>query len=375
MNTPATALGRNPDDLDFDDLVREGLALLPAYAPEWTDHNPSDPGVTLVELLAYFSDILLYRIGRVTPAAKLQFLRLLKGEHDFDGLASDAAGRTRGIVDPAAELKRAIDETVRELAHMDCAVTPRDFERLALDVAQRVLRERRVRVRCIANADLSGGRMRTGAVDARGHVSVVITPPAGVPPHEAARLRDAVRTHLLPRCLLTTRLHVVAPVELVAGIGFQVALWPGVSIEAALAQIAIALRERFGAGGDEGDADGEAPAFGAPLHLSEIAAAIDRVAGVDYVENVTVFTLGTELDAPDANLGVQIGASSTVGVDTRIGGQGALGATRLIRDSEGTLASVVLQPWEVLRVVLVPEGVHAIGRGRDGEREGGREHG
>ena len=52
MNTPATALGRNPDDLDFDDLVREGLALLPAYAPEWTDHNPSDPGVTLVELLA-----------------------------------------------------------------------------------------------------------------------------------------------------------------------------------------------------------------------------------------------------------------------------------------------------------------------------------
>jgi hypothetical protein len=90
---------------------------------------------------------------------------------------------------------------------------------------------------------------------------------------------------------------------------------------------------------------------------------------------VTVLTLGTEPDASDANLGVQIGASSTVGVDTRIGGPGGLGATRLIRDSEGTLASVVLQPWEVLRVVLVPEGVHAIGRGRDGEREGGREHG
>ena len=63
----------------YDELVREGLALIPAWAPEWTDHNPSDPGVTLVELLAYFSEILAWRALRVTPDARLQLLRLLEG--------------------------------------------------------------------------------------------------------------------------------------------------------------------------------------------------------------------------------------------------------------------------------------------------------
>ena len=30
----------------------EARALIPRYAPEWTDHNDSDPGITLAQLLA-----------------------------------------------------------------------------------------------------------------------------------------------------------------------------------------------------------------------------------------------------------------------------------------------------------------------------------
>ena len=67
------------DDRTFDDLVAEGVTLLPTLAPEWTNHNPSDPGITLLELLAYFTELLVYRLGRVTPASKLQFLKLLGG--------------------------------------------------------------------------------------------------------------------------------------------------------------------------------------------------------------------------------------------------------------------------------------------------------
>ncbi|HXZ10723.1 MAG TPA: hypothetical protein VEI25_21940, partial [Paraburkholderia sp.] len=128
--SPAAAA---PDARNFDDLVREGLALLPVYAPEWTNHNPSDPGVTLVELLAWLADILLYRTARVTPAAKLQFLRLLRGAAwpDWTHLAGKVAAKDLDA------LQRALDDAVRDLAQVDCAVTAGDFERLALAAIQR----------------------------------------------------------------------------------------------------------------------------------------------------------------------------------------------------------------------------------------------
>ena len=40
------------DDRSYDDLIAEARALIPAFAPEWTDHNPSDPGIALLELFA-----------------------------------------------------------------------------------------------------------------------------------------------------------------------------------------------------------------------------------------------------------------------------------------------------------------------------------
>src|SRR5688572_15768208 len=75
MNTLMPTL----DDRTFDDLVGEAITLLPTLAPEWTNHNPSDPGITLIELLAYFTEILVYRLGRVAPTTRLQFLKLLGG--------------------------------------------------------------------------------------------------------------------------------------------------------------------------------------------------------------------------------------------------------------------------------------------------------
>jgi hypothetical protein len=368
--TPAAAL----DDRDFDDLVREGIALLAVYAPQWTDHNPSDPGITLIELLAYFSDGLLYRIGRITPAAKLQFLRLLKGSPDYDLMLPPETGTepTPGIVDPSVELKRAIDEAVSELAHMDCAVTPADFERFALACAQRTLPDCPVRVLCLSNADLSAGRSRTAEVDARGHVSVVLALPASVPPHEAAHVRDAVRQDLASRCLLTTRVHVIAPVELHVGIGFEIALAPGVSRQTALAGIGYALQRRFG----EHASLGEAAVSGQMLNLASIAMTIDSVDGIDYVQRVAAHYLTTEPDAPDRGLGVQIGVASTVGVTTRIGGHRLPGTERLVRDSEGLLASIVLEPWEQLRLVIVNDRVTIINPpGRAPRRHPGGGHG
>ncbi len=65
------------DDRAFDDLRAELIRRIPIHAPEWTDHNASDPGIALIELFAALGDNLLYRLNRVPEAARLEFLRLL----------------------------------------------------------------------------------------------------------------------------------------------------------------------------------------------------------------------------------------------------------------------------------------------------------
>jgi predicted phage baseplate assembly protein len=65
------------DDRTFQDLVNEAKKLIPRYTPEWTDHNVSDPGVTLIELFAYMVDILLFRVNRVPERNYIKWLEML----------------------------------------------------------------------------------------------------------------------------------------------------------------------------------------------------------------------------------------------------------------------------------------------------------
>jgi predicted phage baseplate assembly protein len=67
----------NLDDRRFADIVREARALIPNYLPEWTDHNLSDPGMTLVQLFAWMSEMILYRLNRVPERNYIKFLQLI----------------------------------------------------------------------------------------------------------------------------------------------------------------------------------------------------------------------------------------------------------------------------------------------------------
>jgi predicted phage baseplate assembly protein len=69
----------NLDDRTFADLMAEARALIPSLAPAWTNHNPSDPGITVLELFAWLTEMLIYRLNRITPANTLAFLRLVNG--------------------------------------------------------------------------------------------------------------------------------------------------------------------------------------------------------------------------------------------------------------------------------------------------------
>ena len=65
------------DTRDWADLVQEGQALIPRYAPSWTDHNVHDPGITLIELFAWLVEQDIYRVNRIPDRHRLKFLTLI----------------------------------------------------------------------------------------------------------------------------------------------------------------------------------------------------------------------------------------------------------------------------------------------------------
>jgi hypothetical protein len=67
----------NLDDRRWADLVDEGRSLIPVYAPSWTDHNAHDPGITLMEMLAWITETDIYRVDRIPEAHFQTFLSLL----------------------------------------------------------------------------------------------------------------------------------------------------------------------------------------------------------------------------------------------------------------------------------------------------------
>ncbi|MFK0223819.1 putative baseplate assembly protein [Streptomyces vinaceus] len=73
MSLPAPHL----DDRRFQDLVDDAKRMVMQRCPEWTDHNVSDPGVTLIETFAFMTDQLLYRLNQVPDRLYLKFLDLI----------------------------------------------------------------------------------------------------------------------------------------------------------------------------------------------------------------------------------------------------------------------------------------------------------
>jgi predicted phage baseplate assembly protein len=73
MSLPAPHL----DDRTFQNLVDEAKRMVQQRCPEWTDHNVSDPGVTLIETFAYMVDQLLWRLNRVPEKTYIKFLELI----------------------------------------------------------------------------------------------------------------------------------------------------------------------------------------------------------------------------------------------------------------------------------------------------------
>ncbi len=271
----------NLDDRTYDDLVEEARSLIPTYAPQWTNHNATDPGITLVELFAYLSEMLIYRLNRVTAANVLSFLKLLNGP-DWKPLGKEPQELT------PAETLAAVPETILKLRKLERAVTREDFEILAVEADARV-----ARARCLPRLNIDVDMVREKA----GHVSVIILPRARPEPHLTA-LIEAVENYLKPKLLLTTRLHVAGPQFLKIAIKPTVVPLPDQLDFKVRQSVVNAVRKLFDplTGGD----DGNGWPFGRNVFISEIYSLIDRLPEIDYVTGIELTRVAGDAPLPVA---------------------------------------------------------------------------
>lgn len=341
------------DDRNYSDLVAEAISMIPRYAPSWSNHNPSDPGITLVELLAYFTEMLIYRLDRVGRDNKVNFLRLLLG---LDG-ADWKQLKQLSLED----VEKLIQETVVGLKQPQRAVTCEDYEYLAKQAVLPFCGENHgIRIRCVERKNLEADEFSRD-FDRPGHISLVVAAGSDSTPDSYQLLIQEVRACLEPKRLLTTRLHIVQPCYV--WLAFSVVIQPRFDVLSENVHKSVIKKLRqfcspFAGGGP----DGNGWPFGRNLYLSEIYDVLEQVAGIDYIETVTIrrFSLTKESLLDDqAIIGVQIGVSSTVGVDSMIGIKFS-DSDRFIIDGMGKLAGIMLKPYELLGIELQERDIRIV---------------
>ena len=276
----------NLDDRTYDDLVAEALNLIPTYAPEWTNHNPSDPGIMLIELFAYLTEMQLYRQNRITDANTLAFLELLNGSNwEPSGQDSETLAKDR-------------QETISKLRQMERAVSCQDFESLAKEADKRV-----ARAYCIRRRDL---RMNFDT-ERDGHVGLIIIPKEGREA-ELSEIIANVTDYLEPRRILTTRLHVVGPQYLKIQIELTVAPLPDVLVTGLETTVKETLKNFF----DPliGGKDRKGWPFGRSVFVSEVHESVEQIPGVDSVSEVELYR--TEPDLPNRRIETKDAGGNTI---------------------------------------------------------------
>jgi hypothetical protein len=280
----------NLDDRDFDDLIGEARALIPVLYPEWTDHNPSDPGIVLVELLAWLTEMLLFQVNQIPEANTRKFLELLGGPQ----WSPPATGG----------LDAAIRLTMRDLHERYRAATPADYEYLVLENWPRSAEAAGLtpvrRVRCVPGRDLTAADPEALAP---AHVSVVVLPEPGsaqdTHPRPAEALTAALHRFLDPRRILTVRHHVVAPEYVDIGVSANLALYKDSPPQDALDDAQNRLLGFFHP--LHGGASRDGWPFGQNVYPSEVYAVLEQSSLLDYIEDVRV--LGPE---PATDAGVEL---------------------------------------------------------------------
>lgn len=323
---------------DYAALFEQLRAAIPKYASTWTDFNDSDPGITLLQLLAFVGDTTLYRINALPQELYLNFARLLAGSA-YDALpdaisdqeqniVTDALGRTlylggnRVWMDPDKLSFLYALESWQDAGSFDVqemrtrclaywqtpyrAVTAEDFETLVRKVTLAVSPEDEpAQVIARAVAQFPGERvrlvlaplvtpqmqMKTEPATDGGATLCTLTASvqAGSIPLNTTRFDTVIqasRIFMAPRVLLGTALEIVAANAAPVRLTGQLAIAPGAQPE----RVLIAAYESILAWLDPvtGGPAGTGWPVGRPVADFDLIAPLAKVDGIDHSQPLSL---------------------------------------------------------------------------------------
>ncbi|TAM54760.1 MAG: hypothetical protein EPN57_04460 [Paraburkholderia sp.] len=303
----------------LDQLVRR----IPGYAPGWTDHNPSDPGITLLQMLVWIAEGTAYTANAVPLEAYRNMARWVAGLSNALSLPSESQYATdfpyakyadTNSQDPPYEaLKDALMQmesgerlgytalqdavvTYRRAPYL--AITPRDLTQLATQVSAFLDAKAKKGVTPLHVARLCS-RQRGDVTDlflvndgpcaycaprSEGDAtfSIALTSPTDDAQAAAeTTLVDGVRQYLAARTLLGTALTVNHAQLLYVDVQCQVLCFARERADEVAAAVLTALKAALQPVRTDGGRDWP---YGAPIDETTLMPIIAAVPGVDQVE-------------------------------------------------------------------------------------------
>ncbi len=250
----------NLDIKDFEQLMKEALAKLPAYSDTWTEYNASDPGITIIELLAWVSDVNSYRLNRLGREQYLAFLNLL------NRVPNNAEMSKKEILTSLLAFGNHLPAPTR-------AVTLKDYEYFALHTPDLSVKLARVK----ATAD-----------KATNTVNVLVIPHSEESsPSLTVAEKKAIKKYLEPKKLLTTTICMTKATYIPVDVSVKIFTQYGDPVsmkEEILLILKKFLHPLYGG------TEGKGWAFGEDVHISHIYLLLNKLDKVDRIDTVNIKT-------------------------------------------------------------------------------------
>lgn len=257
------------DDRTFAQLVAEGRSLIPRYAPQWTNHNTSDPGITLLEMFAYLIETSIYELNQLPDESIKVFLELMAA-----------------CAPPGTPLYQEIGGVLDGLRVQPRAVTGAELagraSQLVIDLSLDVPRVEHALVPDPQCGD---------------HVSLIsiVAGPTAPPPHT---VEDELYFALKQRALLGTRLQVARAVQISVTVTTVLVRTAGGGVDEQVVSEALGEFLSPLVGGPEGTGW----PFGRTVYRAELYRLLENLNGVDYV--VSLDLAGPDGPIPETAPGV-----------------------------------------------------------------------
>lgn len=236
----------NLDKKDFETRLKEAMAKLPTYSKNWTEYNASDPGITIIELLAWIADINSYKLNRV------------RQEH-YDALIKLLIEDSQEItIDSSSELQN-------EYFSMDKLVTLDDFESFL------ILDEQIKKVKASADKE-------------QNLIKIIIVPNSyDEKPIPTKKLKKDIKKELDDRVLLTTKVELEDPSY--HEVNLNIVLKTKLQNPNELRKQIISQLEKF-LHPISGGIDKKGWDFGEDLHISDIYLLLSEIEGIDIIDSI-----------------------------------------------------------------------------------------